>query len=90
MSESENTISLTGRGFRTTLEASVVCEAIEKSPLLDAAKKAVIKTIVAELTRQGLIEAKDFIAKVYEHFENSDAGVLTLIQGFLKQFTDHP
>lgn len=66
MSESENTIALTGRGFRTTLEASVVCEAIEKSTLLDDAKKAMLIGFARELGKQGAISVATFLAKVKE------------------------
>lgn len=72
MSESENTMSLTGRGFRTALEASVVCEAIEKSSLDPVSKNAVDK-IIDVLTVGGLVEVVDLLNKVKELFaDNSE------------------
>lgn len=85
MGNSENVGVLTGRGFRTTLEASAVIKAIEKSDLDPTVKAATIGVAISS-TMDGMLKIADFIAKIKELFHedpetyNLVVNIIILIQ----------
>lgn len=70
MNESENVITLTGRGFRATLEASVVCEAIEKS-ILETSNKYRLIEVLKSITVKEVIETLALLSAAKELFSDN-------------------
>ncbi len=87
MNEYENIISFTGRGFSSTLEASVICEAIEKSTLLEESKKTALLAFAKELGKQGALIVIDFIEKIKESFPD-DTGLMDTVREIIKSLSD--